>query len=125
MENGGAGRDARRDIGETIVLLTSDYNTGRVTDFTLSVTRDARVIPDVLGLDRRDPELGAVVEYSGGGRRLDRVLVLVPVDLRRRRTFRLAVQYYRVAQVHVDYPLRYDGKLWWRYENEPIVFILP
>ena len=101
----------------SVVLLTSDYNAGRMTDLTLPVSRDARIIPDVLVLDRRDPELGAVVEYPDGGRRLDRIRVLVPEDLRRRRALRLAVQYYRVAHVHVDHLLRRDAKFWRRYEN--------
>lgn len=109
----------------SVGLLTSDYNAGCVTDLTLPISRDARVIPDVLVLDRRDSELSAVVEYSDGGRRLDWVRVLVPENLRCRRTLRLAVQYYRVAHVHVDHLLWRDAKFWWRYENEPIVFILP
>lgn len=96
-----------------------------MTDLTLSVTSDARVIPDVLALDGRDPELGAVVEYSYGRRGLDRARVLVPKDLGCRRALRLAVQYYRVAHVHVDHLLRRDAEFWRRYENQPIVFILP
>ena len=88
-----------------------------MADLTLPVSRDARIIPDVLVLDRRDPELGAVVEYPDGGRRLDWIRVLVPEDLRRRRTLRLAVQYYRVAHVHVDHLLRRDAKFWRRYGN--------
>ena len=106
-------------------VLTSDYDAGRVTDLTLSVPSDARVIPDVLALDGRDPELGAVVEYSYGRRGLDRIRVLVPKNLGCRRALRLAVQYYRIAHVHVDHLLRRDAKLWRRYENQPIVFILP
>lgn len=106
-----------------IILLTSNYNAGRVTDLTLSVSRDARVIPDVLVLDRRDPELGAVVEYPDGRRRLDRVRVFVPEDFRRRCTLRLAVQYYRVAHVHVDHVLRCYAEFWRGCENRSIIFI--
>lgn len=96
----------------SLVLLTSDYNAGRVTDLALPVPCDARVIPDVLVPDHREPELGAVVEYPDWAQRLHRIRILVPEDFRRRRALRLAVQYYRVAQVHVDHILRRDTKLW-------------
>lgn len=63
----------------------------RVADLALAVAREARVIADVLGLDHRYPELGPVVHDPYGGRRLDRVCVLVPEYLGRGRALSLAV----------------------------------
>lgn len=85
-----------------------------MTDLALAVSGETGVVTDVLALDRRDPELGAVVDDRDGQRWLDRVRVLVPEYLRRRRTLRLAVEDDRVAQVHVDHLFRGYCESRWR-----------
>lgn len=94
--------------------LTRDDDARGVTDLALSVPGDAGVVADVLVLDRRNPELGAVVEYTDGRRRLDGTRVLVPKDLWRRSAFSLAVQYYRIAQIHVYHIIRRYAESGWR-----------
>lgn len=64
---------------------------GCVTDLPLAIPGDARVIPDVLGTDVRYPQLGAVVEYAHGSRRLHVGGIFEPHDFGRRRPDGLAV----------------------------------
>lgn len=98
-------------------ILTRDDDARGVTDLALSVPGDAGVIANVLVLDRRDPELGAVVEYTDGRRRLHGIRVLVPKDLGRRSTLSLAVEYYRIAQIHVYHIIRRYAESGWRCEQ--------
>lgn len=89
-----------------------------MTDLTLSIPSDASVVPNVFVLDRRDPELGTIVKYPDGRRRFDRIRIFVPQNFRCWRTLRLAVQYYRVAHVHIDHLLRRYAEFRWRYRNK-------
>lgn len=85
-----------------------------MTDLTLSVSGDTGVIADIVGLDHGYSELGAVVEYTNGRRRFNRIRVLVPKDLRCRCTLSLAVQYYRITQIHIYHVLRRYAESGWR-----------
>jgi len=64
---------------------------GRVTDLSLSISGDARVVTNVLGPDVRYPQLGAVVDYPYSAGRLHVRRVFEPHDLGRRRADGLAV----------------------------------
>lgn len=98
--------------------LTGDDDARGVADLALPVPGDAGVIADVLGLDRREPELGAVVEYPNISTVwLNRVRVLVPKDLWRRSTLSLAVEYYRIAQIHIYHIIRRYAESGWRCEQ--------
>lgn len=79
-----------------------------MANLSFAVTSDTRVIADVFVPYAGYPELGAVVENTSRRRRIDRMLVFEPNDLRSRRTIGLAIQYNRVAQIHVNYLLRRD-----------------
>ena len=84
---------------------TCNYNAGSVADLPLAVAREAGIIADVVVLDGRYPQLRAVVHYVDRFGRLDWIRVFVPQHFRRRRTLRLAIEDYRVAQIHVDHLL--------------------
>lgn len=89
-----------------------------MADLTLPVPGEAGVIADVLVLDRRESELGAVVEYPDvSAIRLDGIRVLVPKELWRWGTLSLAVEYYRIAQIHVNHIFWRDAESWWRCEQ--------
>jgi len=96
-----------------------------VADLAFPVPGEAGVIADVLVLDRREPELGAVVEYPDvPAVRLDGIRVLVPKELRRRGTLSLAVEYYRIAQIHVNHIFRRDAESGWRCEQSRVRTII-
>jgi len=95
--------------------LTGDDDARGVTDLALSIPGDAGVITDVLVFDRRKPELGAIIEYPDVSTiRLNRIRILVPKDLWRRSTLSLAVEYYRIAQIHIYHIIRRYAESRWR-----------
>lgn len=71
---------------------SGDDNARSVRHLSFAIAGYARVVADVLVPDVADAQLGAVVEDSHSARRLHRIRVLVPQDLRRGRTLRLAVE---------------------------------
>jgi len=98
--------------------LTGDDDARGVADLTFPVSGDAGVITDIVVLDRREPQFRAVVEYpdvSAVG--LNRIRVLVPKDLWRRSTLSLAVEYYRIAQIHIYHIIRCYAESGWRCEQ--------
>lgn len=98
--------------------LTSDDDARSVADLALPIPGDAGVIADVLVLDRREPELGAVVEYPNVSTvGLNRIRVLVPKDLWRWSTLSLAVEYYRITQIHIYHIIRRYAESGWRCEQ--------
>lgn len=95
--------------------LTRDNDARGMADLALPVSGDAGVIANVLGLDRREPELGAVVEYPDVSTiGFDGIRILVPKDLWRWSTLSLAVEYYRIAQIHVYHIIRRYAESGWR-----------
>ena len=72
-------------------MRTCYNNACSVADLSLAVACDASVVANVLGLDHRDPQLGAGIYDPDGRRDINRVRVFVPEYFRRWRAFRLAV----------------------------------
>lgn len=79
-----------------------------MTDLTLAVPRDARVIANVLVPDGGYLQFRSVLEDANGARRFHWLVVLEPQDLRRRGAPGLTAQNNCVAEVHVDH-------LFWHY----------
>lgn len=88
-----------------------------MTYLTLAVSRDARVITNVLVLNRRDPQLGAFVKDTNRVGCSYGIGILVPNYFGGRCTLRLAVEDYRITQIHVDHVLGSYTKFWWRYKT--------
>jgi len=96
-------------------VLTRDDDARGMADLAFPVPGDAGVIADVLVLDLRQSELGAVVKYPNvPAIGLDGIRVLVPQDLWRRCALSLAVQYYRIAQIHVYHIIWRHAESGWR-----------